>query len=66
MQAIQTQDFARGDATIGYAWRSDEAAMVNALIGAAWNHERDQGFGIKSRVSSLFRKAGLGRGHGTW
>ena len=66
MQGIQTQDFARRDATQRYAWRSDEAAMLNALVGAAWHHEMDQRSGIKSKVSNMFRKVGLGRRRSTW
>jgi hypothetical protein len=66
MQGIQTQDFTRKDATKGYTWQSDEAAMVNALIGAAWHHEMDQRSGVKSKVSNIFRKVGLGRRRSTW
>ena len=66
MQRIQTQDFARRDATNGYAWRTEEAAMVNALIGAAWHHEMDQRSGVMSRVSNLLRKVGIGSRRSTW
>jgi hypothetical protein len=66
MQGIQTPDFARRDAANGYAWQTEEAAMVNALIGAAWHHEMDQRSGIMSRVSNLLRKVGIGSRRSTW
>ena len=66
MQGIQTQDFARRDAIKGYTWQSDEAAMVNALIGAEWHHEMDQRSGIKSKVVNMFRKVGFGSRRSTW
>ena len=66
MQGIKTQDFVHRDATNGYAWRTEEAAMVNALIGAAWHHEMDQRSGVMSSVSNLLRKIGIGRRRSTW
>jgi len=66
MQGTQTRDFARRNVIKGYTWRSDEAAVVNALIGAVWHHEMDQRSGVKAKVSNIFRKVGLGRRRSTW
>lgn len=69
MQEAKTREsigFHNGDRPDGYVWRTEESEMLNALIGAAWRHEMDQRTGVKSKMSNLARKVGVGRRRATW
>jgi hypothetical protein len=37
-------------------WKSDEEALVNALVGAAWRNEMDQRSWLRSSMSVIWRK----------
>ncbi|HAL46343.1 MAG: hypothetical protein CL694_04875 [Chloroflexi bacterium] len=40
-------------------WKSDEEALVNALVGAAWRNEMDQRSWLRSSMSVIWRKVAL-------
>ncbi|HJO81634.1 MAG: hypothetical protein QGG34_12550 [SAR202 cluster bacterium] len=37
-------------------WKSDEEALVNALVGAAWRNEMDQRSWLRSSMAAIMRK----------
>ncbi len=48
---VMITDGARRD-----TWKSDEEALVNALVGAAWRNEMDQRSWLRSSMAAIMRK----------
>ena len=55
MQTANTQDRPDGELQRSYAWGPDETAMVNAIIGAAWDNQMSLRSGLRHTLSRLLR-----------
>ena len=51
MQTANTQDRPDGELQRSYAWGPDETAMVNAIIGAAWDNQMSLRSGLRHTLS---------------
>ena len=55
MQTANTQDLPDAELQRTYTWASDEEAMVNAIIGAAWHNQMSMRTGLRPNLARIMR-----------
>ena len=55
MQTANTQEPPGGELQKSYRWRPDEAEMVNAIMGAAWDSQMCMRSGIRPTLGRILR-----------